>query len=602
MSVDRTIRDYGLISDCRSGALVSRDGSIDWCCTPRLDHPSCFGRLLDERAGHFSITPAAEMSEPSRREYIEGTMVLATTFVVPEGELRLTDCFLLGDPEGEQGSCLLRVVEVVRGELEVEFELVPRFDYGAVDPWIRRHGPKLHSAIGGSDGLVIFSDSGLAPEGRHTLRGTATLADGERLRISLTSCAPERIDRSPVASPDDSELDDALEKTIAQWREWSGGLRFEGSGTEEVRRSVLTLKALSQSRTGAVAAAATTSIPEGLGATGERNWDYRYSWVRDSSLAVRSLARVGFEGAAQDFREFIERSAAGNARDLQVLFGLGGERRLPELELDHLSGYGGAQPVRVGNGAADQLQLDAYGLILEQSWRWRERGHEIEADVWEFLVGLVEKAIELWPERDAGFWEARSSKHFTHSKALCWAAVDRGLRLASKDGREVPTDDWRETREQIREAIDTRGVDSKRGVFVRDFDSTELDAAALRMPIVGYCDWTDERMMQTAEAIDERLDFGGLHRRYDVDDGFDVDEGAFLSCSFWLAECFARQGRGERARRVFDRAMSTTNDLGLFSEEYDPRVDEMLGNFPQALTHLSHLEAAVAISEAGDPA
>jgi GH15 family glucan-1,4-alpha-glucosidase len=600
VSASRKIRDYGLISDCRSGALVSRNGSIDWCCTPRLDHSSCFGRILDESAGHFCIAPTAEPSEPSRREYIEGTMVLATTFVVPGGELRLTDSFLVGDSEGDSVSRLLRVAEVTRGELEVAIELVPRFDYGAVDPWIRRHGPGLHSAIGGDDGLVISSSSDIAPDGRHALKGTATLAEGERLWISLTSCAPEEIDRSPVVSRATAELDEALDKTIAWWREWSRGLRFDGPAVEAVRRSALTLKGLSHSRSGAVAAAATTSIPEGLGASGDRNWDYRYSWVRDSSLAVRSLAKVGFEGAAQDFREFIERSAAGNARDLQVLFGLGGERRLPELELDHLDGYGGAQPVRIGNGAASQLQLDAYGLILEQSWRWRRRGHEIDAGVWPFLVGLVDKAIELWPRRDAGFWEARSPKHFTHSKALCWTAIDRGLRLAAEDGRKVPTERWISAREQIREAIDTRGVDPERGVFVRDFESADLDASSLRMPIAGYCEWTDERLMRTAEAIDEDLGFGGLHRRYDVDDGFDVAEGAFLSCSFWLAECFARQGRGERARQVFERALATANDLGLFSEEYDPHADEMLGNFPQALTHLSHLEAAVALSETGD--
>ena len=300
----------------------------------------------------------------------------------------------------------------------------------------------------------------------------------------------------------------------------------------------------------------------------------------------------------EDFRSFIERSAAGNAEDLQVLFGLGGERRLQEIELSALAGYRGAQPVRIGNAAADQLQLDAYGLILEQSWRWRERGHDIDAEVWIFLADLAETASERWTQPDAGFWESRTPQHFTHSKVLCWTAMDRGIRLAEEDGRDAPVESWRQAREAIAEAIDSRGVDRDRGVFTRAFEASDLDAAALRFPIVGYCDWTDERMIHTADAIEQDLDLGGLLRRYDVDDGFDVPEGAFLSCGFWLAECFARQGRLERARSTFERTMATANELGLFAEEYDPEAGEMLGNFPQALTHLSHLEAALAIAEA----
>ena len=594
-----TIGDYGLISDCRSAALVSSHGSIDWCCMPRLDHGSCCGRLLDDRAGHFSLRPAAELSEPPRREYLSGTMVLATTFATASGELRLTDCFILADPnDSAGGSQIVRIAEVVKGEIELEVELAARFDYGEVEPWIRRHGPGLHSAIGGDDGLVIWSSHELDIDDRHTLAATVTLAEGDSLRLAITSWDPVEIDRSPLATFEPDQLDRSVEQTEQRWRNWSDSLRFDGDGVEQVRRSALTLKALSQSHSGAVAAAATTSLPEGLGAKGGRNWDYRYSWVRDSTLAVRSLARLGFENAAEDFRSFIERSAAGNAEDLQVLFGLGGERRLQEIELSALAGYRGAQPVRIGNAAADQLQLDAYGLILEQSWRWRERGHDIDAEVWIFLADLVETASERWTQPDAGFWESRTPQHFTHSKVLCWTAMDRGIRLAEEDGRDAPVESWRQAREAIGEAIDSRGVDRDRGVFTRAFEASDLDAAALRFPIVGYCDWTDERMIHTADAIEQGLDLGGLLRRYDVDDGFDVPEGAFLSCGFWLAECFARQGRLERARSTFERTMATANELGLFAEEYDPEAGEMLGNFPQALTHLSHLEAALAIAEA----
>lgn len=596
MGGNQQIGDYGLIGDCSSAALVSRGGSIDWCCVPRLDHGSCFGRILDPSAGHCSIRPSGPVSDSSRG-YLPGTMVLETTFGTGAGELVLTDFFTLAGPnDDEDGSRLIRIAEARGGEIEVEVEVVPRFDYGEVDPWIRKHAPRVYSATGGDDGLVFTSDAELGTES-HSLNRRLTLSDGERFHLSIASCPPERIDESPPATVASEEIDDGLQMTVERWRSWSKDVEFDGSDRESVERSALVLKALSHRRTGAIAAAPTTSLPEGLGASGSRNWDYRLSWVRDSTLAVRSLARVGFEDSADAFRGFIERSAAGNAKDLQVVFGLGGERRLDEQELDHLTGFRGARPVRIGNGAAEQLQLDAYGMILEQSWRWSERGHWIGDEFWPFLVDLVEAAVERWKERDAGFWEVRSRRHFTHSKAMCWAAVDRGLKLAEREEREAPFERWREAASEIRAAVDGDGVCRERGTFVRDFDSDDLDAALLRLPIVGYCEWKDERMLRTATAIEEDLDAGGLVRRYRADDGFDVEEGAFLACSFWLAECYARQEKLERASAVFERTMATANDLGLFSEEYDPTGNEMLGNFPQGLTHLSHLEAALAIAD-----
>jgi GH15 family glucan-1,4-alpha-glucosidase len=591
------IADYGLISDGSAMALVSAAGSIDWCCMPRLDHGSSFGRILDPGAGHCSLTPSDPAAQ-STRKYADGTMVLETTFTASQGEATLTDLFLLRDDGEPETPVLVRILEVTDGRMDFRFDLRPRFDYGSVDPWIRRHAPRLCSATGGDDALVIWSSAELRIEGRHSLAADLGLAEGERFVLSMRSCRPEQLDEEPLVAASGGEIEEAVARSCEAWRSWSERLRHPGPDTEGLRRSALVLRALTYRQTGAVAAAATTSLPEGLGATGERNWDYRFSWIRDSTLAVRSLARLGFEEEADAFRHFIERSAAGNADDLQVLYGVGGERRLPELELDHLAGYRGATPVRVGNGASSQLQLDAYGLVLDQTWRWCERGHEVDEDLWAFLKDLVESAIERWREPDCGFWEARNPRRFTHSRALCWAAADRGLRIAAAEGIEAPRERWERKRLEIQTAIEELGVDHERGVFVRDFDSKELDAAMLRLPIVNFCEWDDPRMLRTADAIEEQLGFGGLVRRYDGDDGFDVPEGAFLACSFWLCECLARQGRSKRARAVFDRARETANDLGLYSAEYAPVAGEMLGNFPQALTHLSHLEAAVALAEA----
>ncbi len=596
---DLQIADLALIGDRRSAALASRYGAIEWCCMPRLDRGSCFGRLLDPAAGHLSIRPAGRFDPAAAsREYVAGTMVLATTLAGAGGEIRLTDGFAPLDDARASPSRLIRIAEAVGGAAEVEVELRIRFDYGAVSPWLRDHGEGLHSATGGNDALLIWSDRELELDGRHDLRARIRLAEGERLRLALSSELPEEIDRAAPLAPTAAVVDEWAERAVAGWRAWSDGLDFDGPDEEAARRAALVLRALSNPSSGAIAAAATTSLPEGLGARGERNWDYRYSWIRDSTLAVRSLARIGFDREAGQFRRFIERSAAGHADDLQVLFGLGGERRLTEVELDHLDGFDGARPVRAGNAAAGQLQLDAYGHILASSRRALERGERVDEELWNFLRDLVDAACERWREPDAGFWEVRDRSHYTHSKAICWAAVDCGLTIAAERGFDHPAERWRQVREEIRAAVDEHGVDHDRGVFVRRFDGADLDAALLRLPISGYCAWDDERMLRTAPAIEEQLGDGGLLRRYDADDGFDVREGAFLACSFWLAECYARQGRREDAVRVHERALATANDVGLFSEEYDPAAGRMLGNFPQALTHLSLLESVLALAEA----
>jgi GH15 family glucan-1,4-alpha-glucosidase len=598
------ISDYGLIADGNGAALVSQRGSIDWCCVPRLDSASCFGRLLDwERGGHCSIEPAGENPSVAGRDYVGSSLVLEATLRTEGGEARLRDCMTVDEGGRPQERCeLVRVVEGVRGSFELAVRVEPRFDYGTIDAWIRHHGTETWTAIGGDAGLLIWSDVELEfDDDRQALAGLAVVRPGERVRLSISSCDPAELDElADAGAVDPAGVDRRLEETIAFWRRWAETLSLKGPDAAGNLRSALVLRALTYRPTGAIAAAATTSLPEVPG--GERNWDYRFSWIRDAALAVRSLAELGCEDEADGFRRFVERSAAGNAKDLQVMFGIAGEHRIGERVLDGLAGYDGARPVRAGNDASGQLQLDAFGHMLDQSWRWYGRGHEPDDDYWRFLVDLVEAAVEHWREPDAGIWEwPGKPKHFVHSKAMCWAAVDRGLRLAEACMRKAPERRWRGVRDEIRAAIEGDGYDSKRGIFVQAFGERGLDAALLRLPTVDFIAYDDERMIRTTDAIRERLETGGLLRRYDADDGLPGSEGAFVACVFWLAEVLARQGRIEEARDAFDRAIATANGLGLLSEEYDPERRLMLGNFPQALSHLSHLEASIALAETEAP-
>ncbi len=369
---------------------------------------------------------------------------------------------------------------------------------------------------------------------------------------------------------------------------------FDGPDAVGVRRSAMVLKALTNAPTGAIAAAPTTSLPEAIGA--DRNWDYRYSWIRDSQFTVRSLTELGFDAEADGFRRFLERTAAGSPDDLQTMYGLGGQRRLTEVIVS-LEGYRESAPVRVGNAAADQLQLDVYGELLELAWRWHQRGRSPDDDYWRFLLGLVEIAATRWDEPDQGLWEIRGEpRHFVHSKVMCWVAVDRGIRLAGECLRQAPTARWRKIRDTIRDSVDANGVDADRNCFVQAYDTTDLDAALLLLPTVDYIAYDDPRMMATTDAIRVGLDDSGLLRRYHSDDGLDGDEGVFVACTFWLAECLANQGRLVLAREAFERAVATANDLGLYAEEYDPQGNEALGNYPQGLSHLSHIAAAVALA------
>jgi GH15 family glucan-1,4-alpha-glucosidase len=396
--------------------------------------------------------------------------------------------------------------------------------------------------------------------------------------------------------PDPAELDRRLEQTVAWWRGWSAHAGRLGRDQPALLRSATVLKALTQATTGAIAAAATTSLPEAPG--GPRNWDYRASWVRDSVFALRSLAELGYSAEADGFRRFVERSAAGSAQELQIMYGLGGERRLAELILDDLEGYGGARPVRIGNAAARQHQHDVYGELLDLAWAWHQRGKTPDGDDWRFLVELVNTAAERWRTPDRGIWELRGRpRHLVHSKVMCWVALDRGLRLATDLGLPAPVERWTATRREIRAAVERHGYDPRRGVFTQAFGRPELDAALLLLPSTGFVAWDDPRMRRTVEAVRLELEVDGLLLRYRTPDGLEGTEGAFVACTFWLAECLARQGRTAEARGAFAKASAAANDLGLFAEEFDPAGGMLLGNFPQALTHLSHITAAVALAE-----
>jgi GH15 family glucan-1,4-alpha-glucosidase len=591
----RPIGDYALISDCQSSALVSPEGSIDWCCIPRFDRGSVFGRLLDvERGGFCSLRPRGDEFSSTRR-YLGDSLVLETTFRQSSGEARLLDCFTVGDGP-ERPRQLLRVVEGVRGWMELDLRLAARLDYGEIEPWLRRRGVGVYAAIGGDDALLVSCDAALEPAGDHDLVASFAVRAGQRARLSVTYRRPEVLEGGGVDAEEAGELDRRLEATIAWWQRWAERIRFGGPDAPAARRSAVVLKGLQHAATGAIVAAPTTSLPESL--DGGRNWDYRASWVRDSAFTVRSLAALGCVEEADAFRRFVERSAAGSPASLQIAYGVGGERRLTELVLEDLEGWRGVGPVRIGNAAAKQVQLDVYGELLDLAWRWHRRGRAPDDDYWRFLLGLVDAAAERWQEPDRGLWEVRGEpRHFVHSKVLCWAALDRGIRLAEECLRQAPVRRWAKVRDEIRAAVEGDGYDDRRGVFVRAFDAKDLDAALLLLPSVDFVAYDDPRMVRTVDAIREELDAGGgLLRRY-RDDKLPGHEGAFVTCSFWLAECLAHQGRAQEARELFDRVSSCGNDLGLFAEEYDPGAGELLGNFPQGLSHLSHVAAAVAVAE-----
>ena len=596
----RHISDYALISDSHCVALVSREASIDWCCMPRVDSESVFARLLDARGGgYFAIDPLSRRAQ-FERAYVGDSMVLSTKVTDPGGEVEIMDLFTLR-PGGRRRPQrqLVRMIRGLRGSMDLRLTLAPRFDYGLVQPWVRMlPGGIAWTAVGGQNGLLITCDRPLERHPVHILRADLTVRAGECVRTSLTWMPPEVLELPDLEIVGADEIDERVTLTLQMWHEWAAKARFSGPDAPGALRSAIVLKALTYAPTGAIVAAPTTSLPEWLGA--DRNYDYRFSWIRDSAFSVDTLAEIGCDAEADLFRQFIERSSAGDGRQLQIMYGVTGTRSIPERVLDHLEGYMGSRPVRVGNAAATQLQLDVYGHLLLLAWRWHLRGHAPDDDYWRFLVQLVDLAAERWQEPDRGIWEVRGApRHFVHSKVMCWVALDRGVRLARESMRRAPIRRWTKTAQQIREAVESQGYDEKRGVFVQAFGTSEMDAALLLVPMVDFVDFNDPRMRRTVSAIREDLENEGFVARYRpgrTDDGFTSSEGVFLACSFWLAECLAQQGDFQAAREVFDHAAGTCNDVGLFAEEWDPATMHMLGNFPQALSHLAHLQAAIALN------
>jgi GH15 family glucan-1,4-alpha-glucosidase len=589
------IDDYAMIADGHTAALVDRGGSIDWCCLKRLDAGSVFARLLDDRrGGHCALAPTDARATPER-DYLDGTLVLCTTWQAGGGRARVLDLLAVDrESPGNPRRQLLRVVEGLAGEVEFEAHVAPRFDYGAATPWLYDAPDGTHYAVAGDDAVLVACTAGAQRRGDHELVARFTVAEGDRVGLELRDVPPHALDGEDRPRPCPVDVVAArLEETVAWWRDWSRRATLPSIDRDGVMRSALVLKALTNPRTGAIAAAATTSLPE---SPDGRTWDYRYSWVRDSVFSVRSLAALGFEDGADDFRRFIQRSSAGHADELRIAYGVGGERRIPEIELESLRGWRGIGPVRVGNGAGAQRQHDVLGQLLDLTWHWHERGNAPDDDLWHLACALVERAAREWRLPDRGLWEWREApRHFTHSKVMCWVALDRGIRLAEDLARHAPLARWRAARDELREEIEARGYDPRQGVFTQCFDDFALDAALLRLSAVGFLDPGDERMVRTADAIAANLGEDGLLRRYAIDDGHPGREGCFLPCAFWLVECLAEQGRREEAGERFERALRTRNDLGLFSEEYDAQAGEPLGNVPQALTHFSHVLAAVAL-------
>lgn len=587
------IGDLALIGDCHASALVSKTGAIEWACLARFDSGSVFGRLLDaDKGGTFAIT--AEDQTGTSRRYLPDTNVLETTFTTRTGSARLIDCFAMREG-GRQRPYrqLLRVVEGIEGEVSFDVLIEPRFDYGDLRPWLRHVAKaRVYTAVGGDDAFVLSTECPLEIDYEKVcFRGRLTVQKGQRIHFAIVSCPPHDMRLVHVSA---RTLEQRLRRTIDWWRRWVARGRYSVEYRDSVVRSALVLKMLTCARTGAIIAAPTTSLPEATG--GGRNWDYRFSWVRDSTLTLAALFNIGHPEVATGFKLFIERATAGRAEDLQIVYGCYGERRLTELELTNLDGYRGSRPVRLGNAAARQVQLDVYGELLDAAHLWRLAGNPITEDGWRFLSSLVEMACVKWRDPDRGLWEMRGEpRHFVHSKVMCWVALQRGIQAASERGLPCSIDRWRSERDEIRAAIEREGVDRSRGCFVQAFGATEVDASLLLLPIAGFVPADDPRMVKTVDAIQDDLSVDGLLRRYRPEragDGVRGGEGAFLMASFWLVDVLAMQGRLEEAESRFQSLLALGSDLGLFAEEYDAKRGELLGNFPQAFTHMALINSA----------
>jgi GH15 family glucan-1,4-alpha-glucosidase len=583
----RPIEDYALIGNQETVALVARDGSIDWLGMPRFDSPACFAALLGTPDhGRWLLAPVAEDVQVTR-QYRDGSTILETRFATADGEVGVIDFMAR-----REGACdLMRVVRGVRGRLAMRTELVVRFDYGVIVPWVsRQEDGRLHFTAG-PDRLTLSTPLELRGEGLRSV-GECEIGEGDELTFALTWQPSWRED---LPAPDPAA---ALAQVEAQWVEWSDKLPQGDQVSEAVRRSLVTLKALAHWETGGIVAAATTSLPEKIGGT--RNWDYRFCWLRDATFTLYALLELGFVDEAEAWRAWLVRAVAGNPDDLQIMYGVAGERRLGEYEVPWLPGYEGSAPVRVGNAAAGQVQLDVYGEVLDALYVARKAGLAYDATSWSLECAMVRHLETIWNEPDDGIWEVRGGRrHFTHSKVMAWVAFDRAVRSATEFGLEGPVEHWREVRDAIHAQVCERGFDAAQNSFVQSYGSTALDASLLLIAVVGFLPPEDARIRGTVAAIERGLLRHGLVLRYDTGDskdGLPPGEGAFLACSFWLADNWLLQDRVDEAHAMFDRLLSYRNDVGLLAEEYDPVAKRQLGNFPQAFSHLALINTATGLA------
>jgi GH15 family glucan-1,4-alpha-glucosidase len=588
------IEDYALIGDCRTAALVGRSGSIDWLCWPRFDSAACFAALVGEPDnGYWRIAPHGA-SFQARRRYLPGTLILETEFETDRGAVELVDFM----PVGSAQSDLVRIVTGRRGRVAMQSEGALRFDYGASVPWVTLSAErKALRAVAGPDLALLCSPVPLENRDRKTC-ARFEVGAGETFAFVLTHTA-SHLEVSTKINPQK-----ALAETEAFWKKWSARCTVSGERAAPVRRSLITLKALTYAPTGGVVAAPTTSLPERIG--GVRNWDYRYCWLRDATLTLLALMDAGYYGEARAWREWLVRAVAGAPSQMQIMYGIAGERRLPELEIPWLAGYEGSTPVRIGNAAAAQLQLDVYGELIDalyQACKGGLSGHDV---AWRLQRALLEHLEKAWTEPDAGLWEVRSApRHFTYSKIMSWVAFDRAVKMVEGFGVDGPVERWRALRDRIHRDVCEKGFSARRKSFVQCYGSEELDASLLLIPITGFLPSEDPRVISTIDAIRRSLTVDGLvlrYRTHPAADGLPPGEGVFLACSFWLADNLCMQGRWDEANELFERLVGLANDVGLLAEEYDPAARRLLGNFPQAFSHVALVNTALNLYQHEKPA
>ena len=591
------IEDYAMIGNRLTAALVGLNGSIDWLCLPRFDSGACFAALLGGRSnGFWQIAPVGEAR--LTRAYQEDTMVLETLFETSQGSVALIDFMV----PGTSGTHLFRLVQGRRGHVAMRMRMALRFDYGMSVPWVTRLTPQSgHGLVAIAGPELVSLRTPVRMHGKEmTTEADFNVRAGETVPFQL-SHGPSHL---PVPEAMDAQA--ALQATVEYWQEFAGRCRFEAPAGHArwkpaVRRSLITLKALTYAPTGGIVAAPTTSLPESLG--GSRNWDYRFCWLRDASLVLFALMGAGYTEEAGQWRDWLQRSIAGSPAQIQIMYGLHGERRLDEWEVPWLAGYQGAAPVRIGNGAAGQVQLDVYGEVLECLHVARKTGIRPPPHGWSLQRGIVEHLISIWNQPDEGIWEVRGgSRQFVYSKVMAWVALDRMIRDAQKHHMSGDVAQWRALRAQIHGEIMTRGFDAERNTFVQSYDARELDASLLLLPMVGFISPNDARMRGTVAAIERELLVDGFVQRYQTGSGVDglpPGEGAFLACTFWLADAYAQQGRHDEARSTFERLLDLRNDVGLLAEEYDPRAKRQVGNFPQAFSHVALVGSAMTLAGRG---